>query len=96
MLTIEMDSALENALEATAQQHGMTAENYVRELVRQDIEIRKEADSEVEAARKKAITQLRGKFPSDGHDVDRFLAERRAEAEMEIRQAEEREKWSKQ
>ena len=85
--TIELDAQTEQTLEERAQQRGVSVQALLSEIV--------ESYTQSEKPSRVTAASIRGKYTDGGRTVDDFLRERREEAEVEIQQSKDREKWAK-
>jgi hypothetical protein len=76
-LTIELPPEIEKQVEERAAQNGQSAEEFAVALLSRGV-----ATPQIEKPRR--VLRGRGLFAGSGRTVDDFLAERRAEAEMEM------------
>lgn len=91
-LTIELSPQMEQQLRAIAAANGQEPSAYAVTLIERALERIDEANGSQAngsslSPRQQAVQRLCGMLPSDGHAVDRFLAERHEEAEQEMRPA---------
>ncbi len=86
-LNLELAPELEREIAQQAQQHGQSIAEYVTTMLR-------EKTAKPTKPRRKATGY--GMFAGRGRTVDDFLAERRAEAELEMEQAEARDRMRKE
>lgn len=82
-LTLELAPELEQEIARQAEQQGQSVSEYVMAMLREKTPA---------PAKPRRVTTGYGMFAGCGRSVDDFLAERREEAETEMRQAEERDK----
>lgn len=88
-LTLEIAPELEREIEQQAQQQGQSVAEYVAAMLREKV---LNSSPQQTSAKPRRVASGFGKYAGRGRTVDDFLAERRAEAEMEMRQAEERDR----
>lgn len=84
-LILELAPELEEMVVQKAQQNGQTVSEFAATIFRENVVA-------PVAAKPRRIAQGYGMFAGSGRRVEEFLAERKAEAELEMEQAEERDR----
>ena len=84
-LILELAPELEEMVVQKAEQNGQSVSDYFAAILRENIPV-------PITAKPRRVAQGYGMFAASGRRVEEFLAERKAEAELEIEQAEERDR----